>query len=60
VLVYSLAAAIGIVLLLQVVFSSWRLAILSFVTLPSALVGGILRQRPDVRAGIAKQPPVRK
>jgi Cu/Ag efflux pump CusA len=24
------------------VFSSWRLAILSFVTLPSALVGGIL------------------
>jgi CzcA family heavy metal efflux pump len=42
VLVYSLAAAIGIVLLLQVVFSSWRLAILSFVTLPSALVGGIL------------------
>ena len=42
VLVYSLAAAIGILLLLQVVFSSWRLAILSFVTLPSALVGGIL------------------
>jgi Cu/Ag efflux pump CusA len=42
VFVYSLAAAIGILLLLQVVFSSWRLAILSFVTLPSALVGGVL------------------
>jgi CzcA family heavy metal efflux pump len=42
VLVYSLAAAAGILLLLQVVFSSWRLAILTFVTLPSALVGGIL------------------
>ena len=42
VLIYSLAAAAGILLLLQVVFSSWRLAILTFVTLPSALVGGIL------------------
>ena len=40
--IYSLAAALGILLLLQVVFASWRLAILTFVTLPSALVGGVL------------------
>ena len=42
VLIYSFAAAFGILLLLQVVFASWRLAILSFITLPSALVGGVL------------------
>ena len=42
VFIYSLAAALGILLLLQVVFASWRLAILTFVTLPSALVGGVL------------------
>ena len=42
VLIYSIAAGIGILLLLQVVFASWRLAILAFITLPSALVGGVL------------------
>jgi CzcA family heavy metal efflux pump len=39
---FAIGAAIFIFLLLQVSFSSWRLAILSFVTLPSALVGGVL------------------
>ena len=32
----------AIFLLLQLSFQSWRLAILSFLTLPSALVGGVL------------------
>ena len=41
-LLYGIAAAIGIFLLLQASFRSWRLAILSFVTLPMALVGGLL------------------
>jgi len=35
-------ALLGILVLLQACFRSWRLAILSFVTLPSALVGGVL------------------
>lgn len=35
-------AAIAIMLLLQTSFGSWRLAILSFLTLPMALVGGVL------------------
>ena len=35
-------AVAGIFLLLQVSFSRWRLALLSFLTLPSALVGGVL------------------
>ncbi len=38
----ALAAAVGIFLLLQLSFGSWRLATLSFLTLPSALVGGLL------------------
>jgi CzcA family heavy metal efflux pump len=38
----SLAAAIGILFLLETSFKSWRLGILSFLTLPSALVGGAL------------------
>ena len=41
-MLYGIAAAIGIFLLLQASFRSWRLAILSFVTLPMALVGGLL------------------
>ena len=41
-LLYGIAAAIGIFLLLQASFRSWRLALLSFVTLPMALVGGVL------------------
>jgi len=35
-------AAIGVFLLLLTSFKDWRLATLSFVTLPSALVGGVL------------------
>ena len=38
----GLAAAIGIFLILQAVFQSWRLASLVFATLPVALSGGIL------------------
>jgi CzcA family heavy metal efflux pump len=41
-LIYAVAAAIGVFLLLQVSFGSWRLATLSFLTLPMALVGGVL------------------
>jgi CzcA family heavy metal efflux pump len=39
---FAIAAAIAILLLLQASFGSWRLSILSFITLPSALVGGVL------------------
>jgi Cu/Ag efflux pump CusA len=39
---FGLAALIGIFLLLQAAFGSWRLALVSFVTLPAALVGGVL------------------
>jgi CzcA family heavy metal efflux pump len=38
----TIVAAIGILFLLETSFKSWRLAILSFVTLPSAFVGGVL------------------
>jgi Cu/Ag efflux pump CusA len=38
----SLIAAVAILLLLQAAFRRWRLAALAFVTLPMALVGGIL------------------
>jgi len=41
-LVFGIAAALGVFLLLQVAFRSWRLAALAFFTLPSALVGGVL------------------
>jgi Cu/Ag efflux pump CusA len=41
-LVFAAAAALGIFFLLQAAFRSWRLAILSFLTLPSALAGGVL------------------
>ena len=41
-LLFAIAALIGIFLLLQASFGSTRLAILSFLTLPSALVGGVL------------------
>jgi CzcA family heavy metal efflux pump len=40
--VFALIAAIGVFLLLHVSFKSARLALLSFLLLPSALVGGIL------------------
>ena len=39
---YAILAMGGIFLLLHLSFRSWRLAILSFLTLPSALVGGVL------------------
>ena len=42
ILIVSVVAMIGIFLILQVSFASWRLATLSFLTLPSALVGGVL------------------
>jgi CzcA family heavy metal efflux pump len=41
-LLLSIVAAIGILFLLETSFNSWRLGILSFLTLPSALVGGVL------------------
>ena len=42
VLTFGIAAAIGVLLLLQAFFRSWRLASLFFFTLPMALVGGVL------------------
>src|SRR6185503_18157648 len=44
---FGLAAAIGIFLLLQAAFRSWRLATLAFLTLPLALVGGELAAMVD-------------
>ncbi len=41
-LLFALVALVGIFLLLQASFGSTRLATLSFLTLPSALVGGVL------------------
>jgi len=43
----GVAAAIGIFLLLQAVFSSWRLAMLSLFTFPVAVAGGVLAARAD-------------
>jgi CzcA family heavy metal efflux pump len=42
ILTFGLGAAILVLLLLRLSFESWRLASLSFFTLPSALVGGVL------------------
>jgi Cu/Ag efflux pump CusA len=42
----SLIAGVAILLLLQASFRRWRLAVLAFVTLPMALVGGILAAWP--------------
>jgi CzcA family heavy metal efflux pump len=41
-LIFGIAAAIGILLLLQAAFGSLRLALMFFLTLPMALVGGVL------------------
>ncbi len=41
-LLFGIASAIGLVLLLQAAFGTWRLAALAFFTLPSALLGGVL------------------
>jgi Cu/Ag efflux pump CusA len=38
----GVAAAIGILLLLQAAFGSWRVAALTFATLPVAVAGGVL------------------
>jgi len=39
---YGIAAALAILLLLQAAFQSWRLTALLLVTLPTALVGGVI------------------
>ena len=39
---FAVLALVGIFILLRLSFDSWRLATLSFLTLPSALVGGVL------------------
>ncbi len=41
-LAVAIAAAIAMFLLLQAAFRSWRLALLAFLTLPVALLGGVL------------------
>jgi CzcA family heavy metal efflux pump len=46
-LVFAVGAAIAAFLLLQAAFRSWRLAVLAFVTLPVALVGGVLAALVD-------------
>jgi CzcA family heavy metal efflux pump len=42
VIAFAVAAGIVILLLMQAFFRSWRLALLVFVTLPVALVGGVV------------------
>ena len=42
ILLFGIGAALLILLLLRFCFDSWRPALLSFLTLPSALVGGVL------------------
>ena len=39
---FGIASAIAIFLLLQAAFGGWRLAVLAFLTLPVALLGGVL------------------
>jgi Cu/Ag efflux pump CusA len=41
-LIFAFGAIFVIFILLQLSYGSWRLATLSFITLPSALVGGVL------------------
>ena len=41
-LIFAVAAAIGVLLLLHASFRNWRLAILIFLTLPVALIGGFV------------------
>jgi Cu/Ag efflux pump CusA len=42
ILIAGVAALIGILLLLQACFDSWRLGVLAFLALPLSLVGGVL------------------
>jgi Cu/Ag efflux pump CusA len=39
---FAIAAALGVLLLMQAAVRSWRLAGLAFLTLPSALLGGVV------------------
>jgi CzcA family heavy metal efflux pump len=39
---YALIAAVCVFFLLHASFNSWRLTVLAFITLPSALIGGVL------------------
>jgi Cu/Ag efflux pump CusA len=41
-LTFGLAALVGILLLLQAAFSSWRLACMYLLALPAALIGGVI------------------
>jgi len=45
---YGIGALILILLLLQVAFQNWRLSILEFLTLPMALVGGVIAAWADL------------
>lgn len=55
-LAFAAVALIGILLLLQAAYDNWRLAILSFLTLPLALVGGLVAlaavEAPNVSFGV--------
>jgi CzcA family heavy metal efflux pump len=42
ILLYGAGAAVLILFLLRISFDSWRLAAMSFITLPSALIGGVV------------------
>jgi Cu/Ag efflux pump CusA len=42
ILIAAIVAALGIFLLLQAAFRSWRLALVAVVTLPAALAGGVI------------------
>jgi Cu/Ag efflux pump CusA len=42
ILITAIVAALGIFLLLQAAFRSWRLALVAVVTLPAALAGGVM------------------
>jgi Cu/Ag efflux pump CusA len=46
---FGVAAAIGIFLLLQAAFRSWRLGLITFLSLPVALSGGVLAAALDGR-----------
>ena len=41
-IVLAIVAAIGVFFLLESAFGSWRLAAISFLTIPAALIGGLL------------------
>ncbi len=47
ILAFGIAAVIAMFLLLQAAFGAWRLAALAFLTLPVALVGGVLAALVD-------------